>query len=76
MSDVLQLKPDMLLSFWEVSLVAYKITDACISCGACVSECPTDCIAEGDPIYVIKEEDCIDCEACVAICPVNACEPA
>lgn len=76
MSDVLHFCLYMILFPWEVSLVAYKITDACISCGACVSECPTNCISEGDPIYVIKAEDCIDCEACAGVCPVNACEPA
>jgi NAD-dependent dihydropyrimidine dehydrogenase PreA subunit len=57
----------------EVSLfMAYKITDACIACGVCVDECPTDCIAAGD-IYVINEEDCIDCDACAEVCPVGAC---
>ena len=56
--------------------MAYKIIDTCISCGACVPVCPTDCIKEDDPIYVIKEEDCIDCGACVSECPVNAIESA
>ncbi|MBI5904525.1 MAG: ferredoxin family protein [Deltaproteobacteria bacterium] len=31
--------------------MAYKITEECIACGACVPECPAQCIAEGDPIY-------------------------
>ncbi|MCL1862958.1 MAG: 4Fe-4S binding protein [Defluviitaleaceae bacterium] len=52
--------------------MAYKITDACISCGACVSECPVNCISEGSPIYVIAEGDCISCGACVPACPVDA----
>ena len=27
--------------------MAYKITDECISCGACAAVCPAECIAEG-----------------------------
>ncbi|MBQ4065180.1 MAG: 4Fe-4S binding protein, partial [Clostridia bacterium] len=26
--------------------MAYKITDECISCGACADECPVSCISE------------------------------
>ncbi|MCL2203499.1 MAG: 4Fe-4S binding protein [Defluviitaleaceae bacterium] len=55
--------------------MAYKITDACIACGACVSECPVSCISEGD-VYVIDADVCIDCNACAVICPVDACVPA
>jgi len=54
--------------------MAYKINDACISCGACVGECPTDAISEGDGIYVIAEDKCIDCGACAPTCPVDAIE--
>ena len=50
----------------------YKITDDCVACGACESECPVSCIASGSPIYVINEADCISCGACVGICPTNA----
>jgi len=49
----------------------YKITDACISCGACESECPTNAIVAGDGTYVINDS-CIDCGACVGSCPVDA----
>ena len=51
--------------------MAYKITDACISCGACESDCPTDAIKAGDGIYVIDDK-CIDCGACKDTCPVEA----
>ena len=50
----------------------YKITDACIACGACASECPVEAISEGDNIYVIDADACIDCGSCANACPVDA----
>jgi len=55
--------------------MAYKINDDCISCAACVSECPVECITEGDSIYVIDADSCIDCGACAGVCPVDAPQP-
>lgn len=52
--------------------MAYKISDACISCGACESECPQNAISEGDGLYVINADACIDCGACANVCPVGA----
>ena len=51
--------------------MAYKIGDACISCGACADECPVECISEGD-IYVVDADVCIDCCACEAVCPTDS----
>ena len=51
--------------------MSYKITDACIACGACAAECPGEAISEGD-IYVIDEDACIECGACADACPVEA----
>ncbi len=51
--------------------MAYKITDECIACGSCVSECPVEAIAEGS-IYTIDADTCIDCGACTGSCPVGA----
>jgi ferredoxin len=52
--------------------MAYKITDACISCGACEAECPVEAISQGDELYVIDEATCTDCGACAAVCPTEA----
>jgi len=51
--------------------MAYVIEESCIACGACVSECPADAIAEGEP-YTIDAEKCTDCGACASVCPVDA----
>ena len=53
-------------------LMAYKITDACVSCGACASECPVNAISQGDSTFVIDANTCIDCGNCANVCPVGA----
>lgn len=52
--------------------MAYKITDDCISCGACAAECPVEAISEGDTKYEIDADKCLDCGACAGACPVDA----
>ena len=52
--------------------MAYKISDDCISCGACAENCPVNAISEGDGKYVINPDLCIDCGACAGECPVDA----
>lgn len=62
-------------ALWEVKQLAYRITDDCISCGACEAECPVEAISAGDDKYVIDPEKCIDCGACANVCPVDAPQP-
>jgi ferredoxin len=61
--------------------MALKITDECISCGACEPECPVNAITEGDTIYIIDPNKCVECvgyfesSKCSEICPVDAPKP-
>jgi len=58
--------------------MAFKISDDCISCGACEPECPNKAIKEGSTIYVIDPGRCSECvgsfnkQQCAEICPVGA----
>lgn len=61
--------------------MAYKITEDCISCGACESECPNAAIKEGDTTFVIDPSKCTECvgfadtSKCKENCPVDAPQP-
>ena len=51
--------------------MAYVITNLCISCGVCESECPVNAISNASGKYVIDADGCIDCNACAAACPTD-----
>jgi len=59
--------------------MAYKITDECISCGACEPECPNNAISEGETIYIIDPDKCTECVGShessrwVEVCPGDCC---
>lgn len=52
--------------------MAYTITDKCVSCGTCESECPVGAISQGDTQYNIDADACIDCGTCASVCPTDA----
>ena len=52
--------------------MAFKITDECISCGACAASCPVEAIFEGDTKFEIDADKCCSCGACASGCPVDA----
>lgn len=63
--------------------MSMTITEECIACGACMPECPTESISEGDGVvYVINADTCVECEGhfdepqCVSVCPVECIVPA
>ena len=59
----------------DIGLGVYKISEKCISCGACAGACPMQCISQGDERYVIDESVCIGCGTCANVCPMSAPEP-
>ena len=52
--------------------MAYKISDDCVSCGACVAACPVEAITPGDDKYVIDADKCLECGSCESTCPASA----
>ena len=71
----MSLSQDMLTTIKkEDFIMAYVITDTCVSCGSCASACPVGAISEGDGKYVIDADTCIDCGTWAATCPTGAIE--
>ncbi|MDR3303298.1 MAG: 4Fe-4S binding protein [Treponema sp.] len=52
--------------------MAYKIGDACINCGACEGDCPSEAISEKDDKRWIDPSKCADCGSCMSACPSEA----
>ncbi|MDT8398744.1 MAG: YfhL family 4Fe-4S dicluster ferredoxin [Pseudomonadales bacterium] len=57
--------------------MALMITDECINCDVCETECPNQAISMGPEIYVIDPARCTECvghfavSQCVEVCPVD-----
>jgi ferredoxin len=50
------------------------VEPACITCNACLPVCPTEALAEGDPLnkILIDQPLCYGCGRCVEVCPTEA----
>ena len=61
--------------------MAFKITEECIACAACETECPNEAISEGEEIFIIDPDKCTECvgfydtQQCADVCPVDCCVP-
>lgn len=65
--------------------MSVRITDLCISCDACLDECPTSSIVDdddnptGEDMYYVDPATCTECigdhdtPACQAACPTDGC---
>lgn len=57
--------------------MALLITDECINCDVCESECPNQAIYQGPEIYEIEPAKCTECVGhfdtpqCKEVCPVD-----
>jgi len=72
----------ILAMFKEAGVEVQKFTktlqidyESCVSCGACISPCPTRALSFG-PEWTLEfdEEKCVACRICVDACPVKAIE--
>jgi ferredoxin len=64
------------LNIKEDSIMAFKISDACVSCGACEAQCPVGAISMGDGKFEIDADKCIDCGSCAGTCPTGSIDQA
>ncbi|MDI9436866.1 MAG: 4Fe-4S binding protein [Euryarchaeota archaeon] len=48
------------------------LDEKCIGCGACINECPVNCIQLEMPSPVHIGDECVSCGRCVEVCPVEA----
>ncbi|MBI2934071.1 MAG: YfhL family 4Fe-4S dicluster ferredoxin [Chloroflexi bacterium] len=61
--------------------MAIRITEECITCGACEPECENKAISEGEPTYIIDPDKCTECVGisdtpkCAEVCSVDCCKP-
>jgi ferredoxin len=50
----------------------YKVTDACILCGACSAGCESNAITDGETQAYIDVTICVECGTCERNCPSEA----
>jgi NAD-dependent dihydropyrimidine dehydrogenase PreA subunit len=56
------------------NIMAFVITDECLSCGSCAAQCPAEAIDMGELHYEIDQSKCLECGSCAAQCPAEAIE--
>ena len=60
--------------------MALMITEDCINCDVCESECPNEAISMGEEVYVIDPDLCTECvghyekSQCIDVCPADCIE--
>ena len=55
------------------SLTKLLITEACIGCTRCATNCPVGCISGSrKELHYIDQDLCVKCNVCFSLCPVKA----
>ncbi len=60
-----------------VQVQKYKVLqidhEKCVSCGACISPCPTKALSfDSDWTLEFEETKCVACRTCITACPIKA----
>jgi NAD-dependent dihydropyrimidine dehydrogenase PreA subunit len=67
-------RPESEYFLYGGNIMAFVITDECLSCGSCAAQCPAEAIEMGDLHYEIDQSKCLECGSCAAQCPAEAIE--